>query len=331
MDVNERAIGCLLGLAIGDAIGTTLEFQRPGTFTPIDDMVGGGPFNLLPGEWTDDTSMALCLADSLLHCNGFDAEDQIQRYVRWWRTGYRSVTGQCFDIGNTVRRALQHYEYSREPFAGPTEPSSAGNGSLMRLAPVVIYFSHDREQCVHYAQQSSRTTHSAKLAVEACGLFAAMLQVALRGDVSRVLTDHGFAPDTPELQDVLANVAVADSRPATSVRGTGYCVDALEAALWCFATTSSYARRGGRQSRDRVECLASTRRRHGKRGCTTLGADSDGALAAPNCTHALAAVPNGSLVPPVTPAVTLALVRAFAFGLRGAFTRPVVSADRSSS
>ena len=241
MELHARAIGCLLGLAIGDAIGTTLEFQRPGTFTPIDDMVGGGPFNLLPGEWTDDTSMALCLADSLLHCKGFDADDQMQRYVRWWREGYRSVTGQCFDIGNTVRRALQYYEHSREPFAGPTEPTSAGNGSLMRLAPVVIYYSHDRELCVQQAQESSRTTHGAKLAVEACGLFAAMLQVALRGDVSRVLTDHGFAPDTPELQDVLENAAMARNRSATSVRGTGYCVDALDAALWCFATTDNYA------------------------------------------------------------------------------------------
>ncbi len=111
----------------------------------------------------------------------------------------------------------------------------------MRLAPVAIYYSYDRELCVQQAQASSRTTHGAKLAVEACGLFAAMLQVALRGDVSRVLTDHGFTPDTPELQDVLKNAAMAASRSATSVRGTGYCVDALDAALWCFATTDNYA------------------------------------------------------------------------------------------
>ncbi len=87
---------------MGDALGTTLEFTRPGSFTPIDDMVGGGPFRLAPGQWTDDTSMALCLADSLLACEGFDAEDQMRRYLRWRDEGYWSSTGRCFDIGNTI-------------------------------------------------------------------------------------------------------------------------------------------------------------------------------------------------------------------------------------
>ena len=85
---RDRFRGCLLGLAAGDALGTTLEFRPPGTFEPIDDMVGGGPFGLRPGQWTDDMSMALCLAESLLECGGFDAADQMQRYVRWRREGY---------------------------------------------------------------------------------------------------------------------------------------------------------------------------------------------------------------------------------------------------
>src|SRR6266545_7956250 len=95
----ERYRGCLLGLAVGDAVGTTLEFRSPGSFAPIDDMVGGGPFGLEPGQWTDDTSMALCLAESLIECHGFDPVDQLERYVRWWRNGHFSSTGRCFDIG----------------------------------------------------------------------------------------------------------------------------------------------------------------------------------------------------------------------------------------
>ena len=79
----DRAFGALLGLAVGDALGTTLEFKSPGTFTPITDMVGGGPFGLAPGQWTDDTSMALCLAESLVECHGLDARDQMERYRRW--------------------------------------------------------------------------------------------------------------------------------------------------------------------------------------------------------------------------------------------------------
>lgn len=134
----ERYRGALLGLACGDAVGTTLEFKPPGKFTPIDDMVGGGPFNLAPGQWTDDTSMALCLAESLLERQGFDPADQMQRYLRWYREGYLSSTGHCFDIGNTVRRALQRFEQTGEPYSGSTHPRSAGNDSIMRLAPVLL-------------------------------------------------------------------------------------------------------------------------------------------------------------------------------------------------
>ncbi len=90
MDEKDRYLGCLMGLAVGDALGTALEFERPGTFKPIKDKVGGGPFVLKPGEWTDDTSMALCLAASLIECKGFDPADQMRRYLKWYREGYLS-------------------------------------------------------------------------------------------------------------------------------------------------------------------------------------------------------------------------------------------------
>ncbi len=99
ISVRDRFCGCLLGLATGDALGTALEFQPPGSFEPIDDMVGGGYHGLRPGQWTDDTSMALCLATSLVERGGLDPKDQMTRYVRWWREGYLSSTGACFDIG----------------------------------------------------------------------------------------------------------------------------------------------------------------------------------------------------------------------------------------
>jgi len=125
----------LFGLAVGDAVGTTLEFRPPGSFTPIHDMIWGGPFNLKPGEWTDDTSMALCLAESMIEKGTFDPVDQLQRYARWYREGYLSSNGRCFDIGNTVRRALQTFDKTGKPYCGPTDPRSPGNGSIMRLAP----------------------------------------------------------------------------------------------------------------------------------------------------------------------------------------------------
>ena len=90
MDMLQRYRGCLMGLAVGDALGATLEFEAPGSFRPITDMVGGGAFRLAPGQWTDDTSMALCLAESLAEKQGFDPIDQLERYVQWMQEGYLS-------------------------------------------------------------------------------------------------------------------------------------------------------------------------------------------------------------------------------------------------
>jgi ADP-ribosylglycohydrolase/polymorphic toxin system DSP-PTPase phosphatase-like protein len=179
--VRDRYRGALLGLAVGDALGTTLEFKAPGTFKPITDMIGGGPFALQPGQWTDDTAMALCLAESLIEKHGFDPKDQMDRYRRWWKEGYLSSTGTCFDIGVTVRKSLESYLRTGEPFAGSTDPFTAGNGSLMRLAAVPLAFRANVELAIHNAGESSRTTHGAPAAVDACRYFAGLLLGALGG------------------------------------------------------------------------------------------------------------------------------------------------------
>ncbi len=145
MDERDRFSGCLLGLAAGDAVGTALEFQTRGSFAPISDMIGGGPFGLAPGEWTDDTSMALCLATSLVETSRFDPVDQMFRYWQWAETGYLSGNGRCFDIGNTVAAAIRRYRMTGEAFAGTTDPRSAGNGCIMRLAPIPMFYYPDQE------------------------------------------------------------------------------------------------------------------------------------------------------------------------------------------
>jgi hypothetical protein len=178
----DRYLGCLFGLAAGDALGTTLEFKSPGSFTPIDDMIGGGPFSLQPGEWTDDTSMALCLAESLIHCSGFDPEDQIKRYVRWMEEGYLSSTGTCFDIGNTVSAALHNYKRTGKPYSGSMDSNSAGNGSIMRLAPVPMYFASDPAKAIDLSGESSRTTHGTKVCIDACRYMGALIVGALNGE-----------------------------------------------------------------------------------------------------------------------------------------------------
>ena len=244
---RDRFRGCLLGLAAGDALGTTLEFKRPGSFEPIDDMVGGGPFRLQPGQWTDDTSMALCLATSLVECGGFDATDQMQRYVRWWREGYWSSTGSWFDIGNTVSAALSRFVRHGDPYAGSTDPHSAGNGSLMRLAPVPMYFADDAAEAIAMAADSSRTTHQAQEAVDACRYFAGLLIGALQGVNKETLLSRGYCPveglwEHDPLAEKIARVAAGSfkERNPPDIKGTGYVVDALEAALWAFHRSDGF-------------------------------------------------------------------------------------------
>ena len=137
---RNRFRGSLLGLAVGDAIGTSVEFQPPGTFPPVTDMLGGGPFGLPVGAWTDDTSMALCLAESLVERRGFDPVDQLQRYLRWYREGHWSSTGRCFDIGIATRVALDDFERTGETNPGDAYPTLGGNGPLMKLAPVSLAY-----------------------------------------------------------------------------------------------------------------------------------------------------------------------------------------------
>ena len=245
--VRDRFRGCLLGLAAGDALGTTLEFKRPGTFEPIDDMVGGGPFDLQPGQWTDDTSMALCLATSLLERGRFDAMDQMQRHVRWWREGYLSSTGTCFDIGNTVSGALSRFMRHGDPYAGSIEPHTAGNGSLMRLAPVPMYFAGHAAEAIAMAADSSRTTHGAHEAVDACRYFAGLLVGALWGVDKDTLLSPGYCPveglweREPPVHEI-ARVAAGSFKHLhpPDIKGTGYVVDALEAALWAFHRSDGF-------------------------------------------------------------------------------------------
>ena len=235
--------GCLLGLACGDAVGTTVEFKARGTFPPVTDMVGGGPFGLQPGEWTDDTSMALCLAESLLEIGDFNPRDQIDRYVLWWKEGYLSSTGWCFDIGNTVRDAILRYEQTGDPYSGSTHPRRAGNGSIMRLAPVPMFYQSDLDEVIHYSAESSKTTHGTKEAVDACKLFGVMIALALGGSsieefltgTQTFLEPHTLAPSIREIQ-----AGAYKDKPESEILGSGYVVKSLEAALWCFFHTDSY-------------------------------------------------------------------------------------------
>jgi len=247
MEMLERYQGCLLGLAVGDALGTTLEFKPPGSFTPITNMIGGGPFNLKPGQWTDDTSMALCLAESLIECRGFNPQDQMERYVRWWKEGHLSSTGTCFDIGNTTRTALATFLKTGNPISGPSDSYSAGNGSLMRLAPVPLFYAGNSREAIRESGESSKTTHGAPTAVDACRYFGALIVGALSGeDKETLLSDHycpvpGYWQEMPLIPEIveIAEGSFKHKQPP-EIRGSGYVVQSLEAALWAFFHSNTF-------------------------------------------------------------------------------------------
>ena len=244
----DRYRGALLGLAVGDALGAAVEFSRPGTFEPVTGMRGGGPFGLPPGYWTDDTSMALCLAESLIERNGFDPVDQLERYLRWYRTGHLSSTGACFDIGVTTAEALRAFERSREPYCGSTDPMASGNGSLMRLAPVPLFFAGDPDRATYLAGESSRTTHGSQICIDACRYFGGLIVGAVRGAPKDALLMDGYHPSRGhwqpgELVEEVAEVAEGSflQREPPLIVGSGYAVRSMEAALWAFSRSESFA------------------------------------------------------------------------------------------
>jgi ADP-ribosylglycohydrolase len=242
--LRDRYRGAMIGMAVGDAIGTTIEFS-PARTKFVYDMVGGGVFQLPVGAWTDDTSMALCLAESLILQQQFDAVDQMRRYTWWNDRGYFSSTDSCFDIGVTTSQALYQFRRDGNPYAGSTDERSAGNGSLMRLAPIPLMYGYDDALCVQYARDSSRTTHGAPQAVDACEVYALLIAGALRGmNHAQLCAEPTYAPLTKHSWHPAVAPVVAGSyrhRQPPEIIGDGYVVNSLEASLWAIYHNSTFA------------------------------------------------------------------------------------------
>lgn len=259
---SDRARGALLGLAIGDALGTTLEFTRRDTLPLHTEMTGGGPFDLRAGQWTDDTAMALALADSLLARGALHPVDLMERFMAWWQKGDYSCTGACFDIGVTTAQALRSYETGGDAFAGSTAPDTAGNGSLMRLASVALFTLDDPWAADRIARDQGRTTHGAPEAVEACAYFVQILRAAILGEADVLRPRAWIGADCDPLfpriwksdeRDHLTLHPEAEapkveaiaqgswkSRARDQIRSSGYVIHTLEAALWAVGTTDSF-------------------------------------------------------------------------------------------
>ncbi len=247
----DRQRGTLLGLAIGDALGAAVEFQMPGTFPQVTGYRGGGPHGLAPGEWTDDSSMALALADSIASV-GWDLDDQARRYLAWYEKGWYSVNGRCFDIGITCRSALNRFARTGDAkISGDSSERASGNGSIMRLAPVPIRYAHlypDRLlELVRLLTESSLPTHASPQCLSACAYLGMVLAALIQGiDREQVLAENWKG--LRDLREVhvfhreIADVAEGRfrrTRPPEIV-GSGYVVKSLEAALWAFHDAENF-------------------------------------------------------------------------------------------
>jgi ADP-ribosyl-[dinitrogen reductase] hydrolase len=242
--LRERFHGALLGLAVGDALAAATQFRRPGSFHPVGDLLGGGPFDLPRGAWSDDTAMPLCLAESLLECHGFDARDQIRRYLMWQQQGHLSATAQCVGITASVTKALATAQWRPHVLGASHDPKQLDKECLVRVAPVAMFFFASAAQAIDNAGQAARTTCQAPLVLETCRLFGAMLHGALSGRTkSELLAPPPAAWSrrprlSPRLAALVAGAYRASEPPR--IRGDGQIVSALEAALWAFARTTNF-------------------------------------------------------------------------------------------
>ncbi|BAP77780.1 ADP-ribosylation/crystallin J1 [Pseudomonas sp. MT-1] len=203
-------------------------------------MLGGGKFRLHKGEWTDDTAMALCLAESLIECGGFDPRDQMQRYWRWADEGYNSCREHAFGIGKTVATAMAQFRKTGNPYSGSTAPSTSGNGSLMRLAPIPMYYFDSPKEAVDFAALSSKTTHASADCIASCQYLTLVLLQALAGEQDKAK----LFPDRLDIEmpHTMQRIMEQEFRNASAadVVGSGYVVESLEAALWSFWHTETF-------------------------------------------------------------------------------------------
>ena len=245
---ENRLKGCMLGLAIGDAMGAPVEFMKRGTFEPVTGYRSGGKFRLNAGEWTDDTAMALCLAQSIIDSNGFDPIDQLDKYLEWIDSGYMSCTGKMVGLGKTCWRSLIRYRRTGQAYTDIKHEKFSGNGSLMRLAPICIYYADDLDKAVHYAALSSKITHGSPIAVDCCRYFAYVILKIMNGAKKDTLFSDSFVSDVykyfsneplhRELNSIIGCEYI--SKREDEIQSSGYAIHSLEASLWSFYHTNTF-------------------------------------------------------------------------------------------
>jgi ADP-ribosyl-[dinitrogen reductase] hydrolase len=259
----NKATACILGGAIGDAMGMPYEIfigscrslkdikemvykQRKSLKDIPHKYVVGGPFNLQAGEWTDDTSQMLCLTDSILEHKTVDIADLMRKIRKWWFNGYNSCNGTPLGLGGNTAKALYSFDED-DPYkcVGGTNPEKdAGNGSLMRLAPVPVYWHKDINEAIMMARLQTKVTHNVIEAQDGSALMTYIIWLALNGKDKDTI--FGMLEKCPTLYDVnVIELTKPNAKWRTATEDDiltlpGRCLWTLEAALWCIYNTNNF-------------------------------------------------------------------------------------------
>ncbi|MEI4273403.1 ADP-ribosylglycohydrolase family protein [Klenkia sp. LSe6-5] len=243
VDRLDRAVGAVVGSAVGDALGAPFEFGPPGQFSARfpeghaggDEMCGGGSLGWAPGEFTDDTQMAIALATSLVERGGLDEADVFDRFRRW-------AAADPPDIGNQTRAVMGSGRpwdvAAAEHFA--RSGHAAGNGSLMRTTPAAVFFArHGRDATMDAARRISALTHGDPSAGEGCAVFHELVRAALDGEDPLAAIPEALDHVTAEHRERWATVLDPAWTPADATEGNGAVWPTLGQAAWALRGATS--------------------------------------------------------------------------------------------
>ncbi|MFH6986199.1 O-acetyl-ADP-ribose deacetylase [Flavobacterium collinsii] len=253
-DFNYKIKSGLFGVAVGDALGVPVEFYCRSDLkeNPVSEMIGFGTHHQPAGTWSDDSSLAFCLAESL--CNDYDLSDIARNFVKWYNTELWTPHGKVFDIGIATRNAIHNIGKGHEPeLCGGFEEKDNGNGSLMRILPLAFYLKNEKDIEVIYkkVKEVSSITHAHFRSGFACFIYVVYCLELLKANdkreayrrmqdvVADFLREKKFNPLELQLFDRILKNNIAEY-PENEIHSSGYVLHSLEASLWCFLNWSSY-------------------------------------------------------------------------------------------
>ncbi|MGG0381931.1 ADP-ribosylglycohydrolase family protein [Priestia filamentosa] len=249
--IKKQVLSTLYGGIIGDMLGVPVEFKKRGTFH-IDNVIGYGTYNQPPGTWSDDTSMTLCLVETLTE-NGSPL-DLMKKFVQYEENGYLTPHGKMFDIGIATVKAIRRFkEGTPLEQCGGTSEYDNGNGAIMRIAPLAFMLNNDFDfdKHVKIIKQYTEITHAHPRAIVGSFIYVELLvRMSLNDSLEKaiqniqLLFNHIFNEDHPYQKELQHYERIFKDNffntPEEEILSGGYVVHTLEAAIWCLGTTSSF-------------------------------------------------------------------------------------------